>query len=93
MIEIKKVEGEERGELFLYALSTCIWCKKTKAFLDEKKIAYSYVFMDELESSDRDEMKAKLKKWNPDCSYPTLVINNSTCVVGFDSDAILRELK
>ncbi len=93
MAEIKKVPGDDEGELFLFALSTCIWCRKTKAFLDENNIAYSYVFMDELDGKDREEMREKLKGWNKDCSYPTLVINNSKCVVGFDTDAILKELK
>lgn len=93
MIDIKKVEGSDRGNVFLFALSTCIWCKKTKAFLDDNKIAYSYVFMDELDGSSREEMKAKLKKWNPSCSYPTLVVNDSKCIIGFNPDDILQELK
>jgi glutaredoxin-like protein NrdH len=91
--EIKKVKGDDRGEIFLYALSTCIWCRKTKTFLDDNKIAYSYVFMDELDGDERSTMREQLKKWNPDCSYPTLVVNNNKCIVGFDTEAILKELK
>lgn len=87
------VKGENRGELFLFALSTCIWCKKTKKFLDENNIEYSYVFMDDLDGSEKEEMREKLQKWNTDCSYPTLVINNKKCVVGYDEEAILKELK
>jgi glutaredoxin-like protein NrdH len=87
------VKGENRGDLFLFALSTCIWCKKTKNFLDENNIEYSYVFIDELDGHEKAEMHSKLEKWNPDCSFPTLVFNNKKCVVGFDEDKIFEELK
>ena len=30
----------------LYTLSTCPWCKKAKAFLDEKRVEYSYIDYD-----------------------------------------------
>jgi glutaredoxin-like protein NrdH len=90
---ITKVEGEDKGEIFLFALSTCIWCRKTKKFLDEKNIAYSFVFMDELDADEKEKMREQLKQWNSACSYPTIVFNNKKCVVGFDEAAIIKELK
>jgi len=88
-----KVEGRDAGEFFLYALSTCIWCRKTKAFLEESGISYSYIFVDELEGEDKVAIKDEIKKWNPSCSYPTLVVNNEKCIVGFDAEAIKKEFK
>lgn len=87
-----KVEGINKGKLLLYALSTCIWCKKTKAFLDENKIAYEFIFVDMLDAGDKDQVKEDIRKWNPDCSYPTLVINDKKCIIGFDADEITKEL-
>ena len=90
---ITKVDGQDKGEIFIYALSTCIWCRKAKQFFDDNKIAYSFVFMDKLEGEEKDVMKKQHKDWNPSCSYPTIVINNGSCVVGFDEEAIRKELK
>ena len=87
------VEGKDRGHFFLYALSTCIWCRKTKAFLQESGIAYSYIFVDELEGEEKEKVREEIKKCNPDCSYPTLVVNNEKCIIGFDTDAITKEMK
>ena len=42
-MDIKHVDGKDKGKVFLYALSTCGWCKKTKAFLNEQGVEYSYV--------------------------------------------------
>jgi glutaredoxin len=92
-VMVTHVKGENKGNLFLFALSTCIWCKKTKKFLDDNNIEYRYVFMDELSGSEKEEMRGKLQEWNTDCSYPTLVFNNKKCVVGYDEDAIRKELK
>ena len=88
-----KVEGKDVGNFFLYALSTCIWCRKTKSFLEESGIAYSYIFVDELEGEEKDKIKEEIKKWNPSCSYPTLIVNNEKCIVGFDVDAIKQEFR
>jgi len=36
---VVKVEGEKRGHrVFLYTLSTCGWCKRTKEFLRENGV-------------------------------------------------------
>ncbi|MGL4370372.1 MAG: glutaredoxin domain-containing protein, partial [Spirochaetota bacterium] len=64
-MNVIKVEGKDRGDFFLYALSTCIWCRKTKAFLSESGAAYSYVFVDELEGEEKEKVKEEIKKWNP----------------------------
>jgi glutaredoxin-like protein NrdH len=34
-----------------------------------------------------------VEKWNPDLSFPTLVINDSKCIIGFKEDAIKAALK
>ena len=87
-----KVEGEKRGEIKLYALSTCIWCRKTRQLLDDHAVEYNYVYVDELAGEEKTVVKDELKQWNPECSYPTVVINGK-CIVGFDEDEILTELK
>ena len=34
-MEINHVDGQDKGKVMLYALSTCVWCKKTKKLLDK----------------------------------------------------------
>jgi len=92
MADIKHVQGEDKGKVFLYALSTCIWCRKTKNLLDSLGLNYSYVFMDELKGKEKDKKMDELEKWNPRCSFPTLVINDKKVIVGFKEDEIKKEI-
>lgn len=87
------VDGADRGEIMLYALSTCVWCKKTKALLDELKVKFAYTNVDLLNKEEKAEAMAEVRKWNPACSFPSMVINNSTCIVGFDEEKIREALK
>jgi glutaredoxin len=91
MPELTHVSGKNVGDIRLYALSTCIWCKKARALLDELKIEYSYVYVDLLEKEENAITKTEIIKFNPKCSFPTIVINNESCIAGFDEQQI-REL-
>jgi len=92
MVKIEHVAGENKGKVFLYALSTCVWCKKTKQLLEDLGVEYSYIFVDRLEGNDKDEQIKELEKWNPRCSFPTIVINDEKCITGFKEEEIREEL-
>jgi glutaredoxin-like protein NrdH len=87
-MKLLQVSGEDRGKIVLYALSTCVWCKKTKRLLEKQGVGYSYVDVDQLEGEDREKTIEEIKKWNPKCSFPTLVINDQSCIVGYKEDQI-----
>ena len=91
-MKIEHIKGKNVGKVFLYTLSTCGWCKKTKAFLNELGLEYSYVDIDLVPENEEDEMIGEVKKWNPQCSFPTIVINDKDCVVGFQPDRIKQFL-
>lgn len=91
-MEFKHVNGEKRGDVLLYALSTCGWCKKTKKFLEDLGVDYQYVFVDKLNTDEKVQATNEIKKWNPRCSFPTLVINNEKCIIGFQDDEIKETL-
>jgi glutaredoxin len=91
-MKFEHVEGEDRGKILLFALSTCVWCNKTKDLLNKLGVKYDYIFMDHLKGNDKDEAMGEVKKWNPACSFPTLVINDEKCIVGFKEDKILEAL-
>ena len=89
---MEHVAGKKKGDIVLYALSTCVWCKKTKAFLSELGVEYSYVFVDLLNEAEKAEVMEVVAVWNPECSFPTVVIKNESCVVGFRPDEIKEKL-
>ncbi|MGM0365444.1 MAG: glutaredoxin family protein [Actinomycetota bacterium] len=92
MVEAKHVPGKDKGKVIIYALSTCIWCKKTKNLLKDMGIDYSYIDVDLLEGDEREQILAEMKKHNPDGGFPTLVIDDSHCIVGFDEKKISEKL-
>ncbi|MFQ5905703.1 MAG: glutaredoxin family protein [bacterium] len=43
---VEHVEGKKKGDVLLYALSTCGWCRKTKRLLEKLRVEYDYVYVD-----------------------------------------------
>ncbi|MBN1234136.1 MAG: glutaredoxin family protein [Candidatus Coatesbacteria bacterium] len=87
-MEIVTIEGKDCGEVFIYALSTCIWCKKTKNLLHELGVKYSYVDVDLVEGDEQDKVYDDMKKFSPDFSFPTVVIDKSKCIIGYKENDI-----
>jgi glutaredoxin-like protein NrdH len=72
----------------VYALSTCGWCRRTKAFLDENHIDYTCDEVDLLEGEEKQRAKEALERLNPRRSYPTIVIDDADVVVGYDEEKL-----
>jgi glutaredoxin-like protein NrdH len=85
---MEHVDGKNTGKVMLYALSTCGWCAKTKELLRELGIAFDYIFVDLLEGKEQDEAMDQVEKFNSSGSFPTLVIDNKKCIVGFREQEI-----
>jgi glutaredoxin-like protein NrdH len=92
-VAITHVDGENKGKVMLYALSTCGWCKKTKALLDELGVEYDFTDVDLLKGAEQDAVIKEIEKHNPECNFPTLVINSNKCIIGFKEDDIRGALK
>lgn len=90
-MKIMKVPGEDHGDIMLYTLSTCVWCKKMKRWLKTRGYAYSYVDVDQEKGPDKEATIEEVKRWNPKCSFPTIVVDQKACIVGFKPDK-LKEL-
>mgnify|MGYP001587642334 CR=1 FL=1 len=71
----------------MWALTTCIWCRKVKEFLDELDVEYECTDVDTLSGAERESASAEMKKHNPRGSYPTLVCGDEV-IVGFDDKKI-----
>jgi glutaredoxin len=89
MIEKRHFEGKKVADITVYALSTCIWCRKSRKLLEELGIEHDVVEVDLVNDlDDKNEVMQNIMKWNPDCSYPTIVLNNKECIVGFDEEKL-----
>jgi glutaredoxin-like protein NrdH len=75
----------------LYALTTCIHCKETKDYLDKCGIDYDCVNVDKLDGDERRQMIEEIKKANPGCAFPMLLIG-SKVIIGFKKEEIREAL-
>jgi glutaredoxin len=91
-MDLKHVPGKDEGKIMLYALSTCVWCQKVKRFLDKLGVEYYYVNVDLLGSQDRDVTLEEVRLWNKACTFPTLVVNDEECIVGYKESEIKEAL-
>ena len=78
-------------DIKLYALSTCSHCRNTKDLLDHCHIDYDCIDIDKLAGEQRKKVIEEVKKLNPQCSLPTLVVGDKI-VVGFREDKIKEAL-
>ncbi len=75
----------------LYSLSTCSHCKSTKKFLSDCTVMYDFVDVDLLEGEERKAILEDVKKFNPKCSFPTIIIGDKV-IVGFKENEIREAL-
>ncbi len=75
----------------LYTLSTCSHCKSTKHLLNQNNIGYDFVDLDLLAGEERKTVLDEVKKVNPRCTFPTILIGDRV-IVGFKEDEIREAL-
>lgn len=79
-------------KVVLYALSTCAWCRRAKAFLDENDVEYQVIHVDLLEGDEKEQVLNEVRKWNPRRSFPTVVIDDAKSVAGFKPEMLKEAL-
>ncbi len=80
-IDGKNGNGEN---ILVITLSTCMWCKKCKRFLDEQEVKYKYIDVDKIDPGDKAKILDYLKEnYQERVSYPFLVCESGH-VVGYD---------
>lgn len=75
----------------IYSLSTCSHCKATKKLLDECTIQYDFVDVDLTQGDERKAILEDVKKFNPKCSFPTIIIGEKV-IVGYKENEIKEAL-
>lgn len=75
----------------IFSLSTCSHCKATKKFLGDCTIKYEFVDVDLLKGEERAAVLEDVKKFNPKCSFPTIIIGEKV-IVGYKENEIKEAL-
>jgi len=75
----------------LYTLSTCSHCQATKKLLDECTVKYEATDVDLLSAQERAAILEDVRKVNPRCTFPTIIIGDQV-IVGFREAEIRKAL-
>lgn len=75
----------------IFTLSTCSHCKATKKFLIENGITFDFIDVDQVQGTQRENILNEVVKYNPQRSFPTIVIGDRI-IVGFKEDDIREAL-
>lgn len=75
----------------VFALSTCPYCRMTRAYLDENDVAYEAVEVDRLTGDEREAAVAEVKELSGGSSFPVVLIDDEV-IVGFNKKALKERL-
>lgn len=75
----------------IFSLSTCSHCKSTKKLLNDCTVKYDFVDVDLLQGEERAAILEEIKKFNPNCSFPTVIIGDKV-IVGYKEKEIKEAL-
>lgn len=76
----------------IYTLSTCSHCKATKKFLNDHHIVFEATDVDLLQGSDREAVLNEVVQYNPQRSFPTILIGNKI-IIGFKENDLREALE
>lgn len=82
----------QKPKIRLFTLSTCSHCSRTKKFFQDNGIEVEFTDVDLLSGPEREKIMDEVRKLNPDVSFPTICIGDTT-VVGFNEERIRKALE
>ncbi|MFX0080439.1 MAG: glutaredoxin family protein [Candidatus Hodarchaeota archaeon] len=91
----KEVDGGEgaKDNILIFTLSTCMWCKKCKAFLNDRNMTYRYIDVDKINQQDKVKILDYLKsRYQERISYPFLICEKGH-VVGYNPNKYVELLE
>lgn len=63
-----------------FSLSTCGFCLNIKKMVDDLKVSFTLLQVDEMENDERKRAMKDLRKKNPKCSFPTVLVRDEVMV-------------
>lgn len=87
------VEGSQNStQVLLYALSTCIWCRKTRQMLEDEDVAFDFVYVDLVDADERKAAREHIRKFSNRMSFPTIIFDEEDSITGYKPDRIKERL-
>lgn len=90
---IKVPDKNNKHRVFVYAISTCAWCKRAKKFLADNGIEYEYVDVDLCNKKEQGEIRNDILNRGGRLSYPTVIVDDKILITGFKEDEIREALE
>jgi glutaredoxin len=88
-----RVAGKNnKHKVLIYALSTCIWCKKTKQLMNDNSVEYEYIDIDLCTEKEKAEIRKDIVKRGGTIGFPCTIIDDKTVINGFREDQIKEAL-
>jgi glutaredoxin-like protein NrdH len=92
-MQFSKVSGKKNNhKVTIYALSTCVWCKMTKQYLNDNGVEYQFVDVDLLDDNDKTRVHTDIISKGGVLSYPTIIVDDKTVITGFRKDLLKEAL-
>jgi glutaredoxin len=92
-MQFSKVSGKKNDhKVTLFALSTCVWCKMTKQFLNENDVSYEFVDVDLLDEEEKEKARKTITSKGGSLSYPTVIVDDKVVITGFRKDKLKEAL-
>jgi glutaredoxin-like protein NrdH len=93
-MNISKVSGKnDKHKVFVYALSTCVWCKLTKQYLNDNNVEYEYVDVDLCSEEEKQKIRETIQSKGGTLSYPTTIVDDNVVITGFRKDKLKEALE
>ncbi len=72
------------AKVFMYTLSTCPWCRKTKQFFKDKNIPFEYVDYDLADEKEQEKIMEEISK-HGGSAFPFVMIDGKV-VIGYNPE-------
>ena len=72
-------------KVFMYTLSTCPWCRKTKQFFKDRNVPFDYIDYDLAAEVQQEKIVDEIQKSGVQLAFPFVKINGEI-VVGFNPE-------
>ena len=78
-------------EVFLYALSTCFHCRRTKQWLDNHNVEYKFVDVDLADEDEKKRLVKEVKELTGASQFPVIKVGDEH-VTGFNEERLKKLL-
>jgi len=73
--------GDETNKVELYALSTCAWCAKTKRWLDDNRVDYQLLYVDQCEPEEKERARERILNFVSKMSFPMVIVDEGREII------------